>query len=568
MNNISKSSLTLGIDIGGTNTLFGAVDASGNIIVRGEIPTTGYPSFHDFILSLHSAVASAMEKAAVPYSALGAIGVGAPCISPETGVIEGAVNLPWPSPLPLTDELQRIFHLPAAGENDANVAALGEKYYGIAKNLSNFIMLTLGTGVGSAIICDDHLLHGKKGFAGELGHTHIRRGKEARPCNCGQKGCLDAYVSARGLVTTALDLISNSDLPSSLRDIPELDAKTIGLAAANGDLLALEAVKTTGRLLGEACADFAAYSSPEAFIFFGGVANSFPLFKDAMIAEFNKNCLSIFKNKIQFLHSTLHESDAALLGTAAVGRSILNKPAPTKLEICTGDPEGVLAAIEGGADRVELCSGLAEGGLTPSAAMIRFSSKRIPTNVLIRPRAGDFIYSEEELNVMESDIRMAVDSGAAGIVVGALTLDGNVDMDACRRLIKNASSLDNTFHRAFDMTSDPFRALEDIISLGFKRILTSGQANSALEGAQLIAELKKRAAGRIIIMAGAGVTPDNAAELLSASNADEIHASARSRILSSSSPAGSATMGSADAADGSRMGTDPRIVAQIKDLIK
>ncbi len=237
---------------------------------------------------------------------------------------------------------------------------------------------------------------------------------------------------------------------------------------------------------------------------------------------------------------------------------------PVKLEICTGDPEGVVAAVRGGADRVELCSGLAEGGLTPSAAMIRFAAQRIPVNVLIRPRAGDFIYSPDELEVMANDIRIVAECGASGIVVGTLTPDGEVDMKACRYLLEAAGQMDTTFHRAFDLVADPMRALEDIISLGFKRILTSGQASSALEGAGLIAALKKQAAGRILIMAGAGVMPENVGTLLSRSGADEVHASARSIRTSSMRPCGHATMGTADAADGSRLATDADIVATIK----
>lgn len=564
---MEKSSLTLGIDIGGTNTIFGAVDAAGNILVRGKIPTTGHTTFHDFINALHDTVAESLRNAGIPYSALGAIGAGAPCLSPETGVIEGAVNLPWPSPLPLTAELETLFRLPAAGENDANAAALGERYYGVAQNLDNFIMLTLGTGVGSAIFCDGRLLHGKRGFAGELGHTHIRRGEKARQCNCGERGCLDAYVSAPGLVVTTKELISQTSLPSRLRTTPLLDARTIGKTAAEGDMLAIEAIHTTGRLLGEACADFAAFSSPQAFVFFGGVANSFPLFRKTLVETFNSHCLSIFRDKVEFLQSTLPDSDAAILGAAAVGRSILKEAPRTRLEICTGDPQGVMAAVEGGADRVELCSGLAEGGLTPSAAMIQFAASQLPTNVLIRPRAGDFIYSEDELRVMEADIRMAVASGASGIVIGVLTPEGDVDKEACRRLLKDAKGLDNTFHRAFDLATNPFRALEDIISLGFKRVLTSGQAATASEGAELIAKLKEQAAGRILIMAGAGVNPDNAANLLSASGADEIHASARSKKESSMKTDGAATMGSADASDGSRLATDAATVARIKETI-
>ena len=238
------------------------------------------------------------------------------------------------------------------------------------------------------------------------------------------------------------------------------------------------------------------------------------------------------------------------------------------LEICTGDPAGIDAAVKGGADRVELCAGLSEGGLTPSEGIMRHAAGRIPTNVLIRPRAGDFIYTPVELDVMEHDIMYAVKAGAKGIVTGALTADGRVDMEACRRLIARAPDLDNTFHRAFDLTADPFEALEEIIRLGFRRILTSGQASSALEGADLISRLHRQAAGRIIIMAGAGVTPANAAEILRLSHADEIHASARSRIKSAMRTSGNASMGSADAADGSRLATDTATVAAIRNAIK
>lgn len=238
------------------------------------------------------------------------------------------------------------------------------------------------------------------------------------------------------------------------------------------------------------------------------------------------------------------------------------------LEICTGDPAGVDAAIRGGADRVELCAGLSEGGLTPSEGMMRYAAAKIPTNVLIRPRAGDFIYTSDEIYVMEQDISAAVKAGAKGIVIGALTNDGQVDMEVCRRLLALAPHLDNTFHRAFDLTADPFQALEQIISLGFKRILTSGQAPTALEGAEIIAELSCRSAGRIRLIAGAGVTPDNAQEILRLSRADEIHASARSRIVSAMPTSGKAFMGSADASDGSRMATDAIIVAALRKAIK
>lgn len=238
------------------------------------------------------------------------------------------------------------------------------------------------------------------------------------------------------------------------------------------------------------------------------------------------------------------------------------------LEICTGDPIGVLAAMEGGADRVELCSGLAEGGLTPSIGVTRFATQRICTNVLLRPRAGDFVYDSSEIEVMERDAEAAVEAGAAGIVIGALTRDGRIDTHACRRLLARAEGLQNTFHRAFDVLADPFEALEQIIDMGFSRVLTSGQQSSARAGAELIASLHEQAAGRIRIMAGAGVSPANALEILSTSQADDLHASARSLKPSSMTYTGNASMGAADATDGSRLVTDSNIVAQLRAAIK
>lgn len=238
-----------------------------------------------------------------------------------------------------------------------------------------------------------------------------------------------------------------------------------------------------------------------------------------------------------------------------------------KLEICTCDPIGIQEARKGGADRIELCSALSEGGLTPSVALIQYAVPLISTNVLIRPRSGDFIYDTIELDVMEHDARIAMEAGANGIVTGILTEDGEVDKEACRRMLNQAADGDNTFHRAFDKVADPLKALEEIIELGFKRILTSGQAPTALEGVELIAELHRRAAGRIIIMAGAGVSPENAFKILSLSRADELHASARSFRHSSGRNFGEATMGSSDNSDGSRLATDSVKVSDIKKAI-
>ncbi|MDE6559624.1 MAG: ROK family protein [Muribaculaceae bacterium] len=323
MNKYTDGVLALGIDIGGTNVAFGAVDAEGRILCRGKISTADYATFPEFIAALHDAVAAACEAADIPLSAIGRIGVGAPCMNWETGNIEGAVNLPWPSPLKLTDELERLFGIPAAGENDANAAALGEMYYGAGRGKDNSIMIPLGTGVGGAIICDGRLLHGKRGLAGELGHIPYRRGADARLCSCGRKGCLDAYVSARGVVETARQLLAGSDRPSTLRRLENLDARAICEEAAAGDEIARDTFRLSGEILGEACADFTAFSSPEAFIFFGGVAGAFRHFKDAMTETFNKNLLWIYNDQVEFLQSQLPATDAAILGAAAVALSAI-----------------------------------------------------------------------------------------------------------------------------------------------------------------------------------------------------------------------------------------------------
>lgn len=314
----NNGDLALGIDIGGTNTAFGIVDRDGKILCRGCVPTSGDLDFREFIVSLHKAVEKTLHDAGIDYKALKAIGFGAPCLNWKNGVIEGAVNLPWPSPLALTDELSREFGLPAFGENDANAAAIGEMYFGAGKGLDNFIMITLGTGVGGAVICDGRLLHGKRGLAGELGHIPVVHTPDARLCSCGRKGCLDAYATARGIVSTAKELLAASETSSPLRDMPDFDAKAVGEAAASGDPIALETFRLTGELLGRACADFAAFSSPEAFIFFGGITGSFHLFEQPMIEAFNKHLLWIYDGQIDFRKSLLPQSDAALLGAAAL----------------------------------------------------------------------------------------------------------------------------------------------------------------------------------------------------------------------------------------------------------
>lgn len=240
------------------------------------------------------------------------------------------------------------------------------------------------------------------------------------------------------------------------------------------------------------------------------------------------------------------------------------------LEVCAGDIDSVIAAAAGGASRVELCSALGEGGVTPSIGFIR-SALKVPgirVHVLIRPRGGDFLYTPEEVDCMVDDIVAAREAGVQGVVIGALTPEGDIDVDACRKMVAAAAGISVTFHRAFDLCRDPRKALEDIIALGCDRILTSGQAQTALEGKQKLAELVRQANGRIIILAGAGVSQHNAAEILSASGTNEIHASARASVPSKMEYRHcGVSMGTPGSDEYSRKVTSPEIVKEIVSRI-
>ena len=242
------------------------------------------------------------------------------------------------------------------------------------------------------------------------------------------------------------------------------------------------------------------------------------------------------------------------------------------LEICCADAESVDAAICGGADRIELCSALSEGGLTPSPGLIDYACQRstIPVNVLIRPRGGDFVYTESEIIIMIRDIEYASKAGAAGVVIGALCSDGSIDLDSCKRLVDCAKKrgLNVTFHRAFDLCKDPIIGLHSVMSLQCDRLLTSGQNSDAMKGSELIARLIKESSGRIIILAGAGVNPSNAAELIDLTNATELHASAKTVVGSAMTYRNNnATMGDPDADEYSRTVTSTETVAKLSHII-
>jgi len=309
----------VGIDIGGTNTVFGIVDARGVVIASSSIKTLKHADVNDYIEELYQGVMSLL-KMNDAVDKIHGIGIGAPNANYYTGMIENAVNLPWPTPLPLAQMVSEKFGIPVAITNDANAAALGEMTYGAARGMKNFIMITLGTGVGSGIVINGQMVYGHDGFAGELGHTIMKR-NNGRLCGCGRTGCLEAYCSATGVARSAREFLELRPDPSLLRNIPieSITSKDVYDAAVNGDKIAQEIFEYTGNILGEAFADFTVFSSPEAIILFGGLAKSGDLLMRPLRESMEKNMLAIFKGKVKVLLSELKEADAAVLGASALG---------------------------------------------------------------------------------------------------------------------------------------------------------------------------------------------------------------------------------------------------------
>lgn len=309
----------VGIDIGGTNTVFGIVDARGNVLASNSIKTAKHSDIKDYISELHVELSKLIEANNATGKILG-IGIGAPNANYFSGMIEGSVNLPWPTPIPLADLVSEKFGIPVTITNDANAAAIGEMTYGAARGLKDFIMITLGTGVGSGIVINGQLVYGHDGNAGELGHVIVKR-NNGRICGCGRPGCLEAYCSATGVARTAREYLEIRQEPSLLRNLPidEITSKDVYDAAIAGDKLAKDIFDYTGTILGEAFADFITFSSPEAIILFGGLAKSGDLLMNPIKNALDKNILSVFRGKTKILLSELKESDAAVLGASSLG---------------------------------------------------------------------------------------------------------------------------------------------------------------------------------------------------------------------------------------------------------
>jgi len=316
----------IGLDLGGTNSVFGIVDTRGEIKATTAIKTGGYDTAEAYVDAAVEALQPIIEQVG-GIEKIKAMGIGAPNANYYKGTIEKAPNLKWAHNdiVPLGQLFSdRLGGLPVALTNDANAAAIGEMVYGVARGMKNFIMITLGTGVGSGIVVNGQLLYGHDGFAGELGHVTMVRGEEGRLCGCGRKGCLESYCSATGVARTARELLSKSQQPSMLRELnpEEITSLDVAIAAGKGDELAKEIYDFTGHMLGEACADFAAFSSPEAFIFFGGMAKAGELIMKPIREAYDAHVMPIFKGKAQFLVSGLDGASAAVLGASAIGWEI------------------------------------------------------------------------------------------------------------------------------------------------------------------------------------------------------------------------------------------------------
>ncbi|MCE5344791.1 MAG: ROK family protein [Bacteroidales bacterium] len=320
---MEKKKIAIGVDLGGTNTVFGFVDREGNILGEGKLKTCEYDEIEVFVAALYEKIQVTGQKIGNGIEVVG-YGIGAPMGNINKGTIEHAADLPWKGIVPLADLFNRHTDLPVIVTNDANAAAVGEMIYGGAKGMKNFVVITLGTGLGSGFVIDGKLVYGHDGFAGEIGHTAIRPGASNRDCGCGRKGCLETYVSATGLKRSLLKIMADSIQPSELRkySFDELDSKIIYDAAKKGDYIANRAFTHTGRMLGFKLADVVAHTNPEAIFLFGGLANAEDLIFEPAKEYMEENLLHIYKGKVKLLKSELTTKNAAVLGASSLIWSI------------------------------------------------------------------------------------------------------------------------------------------------------------------------------------------------------------------------------------------------------
>ncbi|MBI3240410.1 MAG: ROK family protein [Flavobacteriia bacterium] len=300
--------VALGVDIGGTNTAFGIVDKQGNVLFEESVSTRQFHLPEQLVTEIYNRVSDTPW-----FEAILGIGIGAPNGNVFTGNIEFAPNLEWKGIVAIADLFEQKFHRPAILANDANAAAVGEHLFGCAKDLTDFVTITLGTGLGSGIFIDGSLIVGHQGFAGEYGH--IRVINNGRLCGCGRHGCLETYASSTGVVRSIAELNSPNKAVSTIHE--HTTAKEVFMAAEKGDVFANEIIEYTAEILGSALADFAAFSNPKAYVLFGGLAQSGEKFAQKVKHYLEKNALKIYQDEIEIRISALHDKNAAVLGTAA-----------------------------------------------------------------------------------------------------------------------------------------------------------------------------------------------------------------------------------------------------------
>jgi glucokinase len=320
---MNRLQVVLGIDIGGTNTKFGFVDREGNCLASASMPTESCKPAGDFFAALNECSRKLFDGLKEECELAG-IGIGAPNANIHRGTIENPPNLDWDY-VNVREEFGKYYNLPIAITNDANAAALGEMLFGAARGMKDFIVITLGTGLGSGIVANGELIYGADGFAGEIGHTTVD--PNGRRCGCGRLGCLETYASATGLCRTVLELFCHTTTPSELRyySCAELSAEMVYESARRGDPLALEAFDFTGRILGMKLADSVAHLSPEAIIFFGGLATAGDLLLGPTRRSLEEHLFPIFRDKVKLIPSRLAEENPAILGAGALIWSILEK---------------------------------------------------------------------------------------------------------------------------------------------------------------------------------------------------------------------------------------------------
>ena len=314
-----EKQFVVGVDVGGQTAKIGIVDARGDVLIQSVIRTDSHEDANIFVSNLADAIKDLIAKSGKEGQIRG-VGVGAPNGNYYTGEIAFAPNLVWAAKknVPFADMLsEALGGIPVALTNDANSAAVGEMTYGVAKGMKHFIMITLGTGVGSGIVINGEVLYGSDGFAGELGHTCAVR-HNGRQCGCGKQGCLEAYCSAMGVARTAREWLEMSDEPSLLRSVDKITSKDVFDAAKEGDVLAKKIFDYTGRILGEKLADFIEFSAPEAIVLFGGLARAKEYIYEPTLKAMNENVLPLWRDKVDLLFSQLKESDAAILGASAL----------------------------------------------------------------------------------------------------------------------------------------------------------------------------------------------------------------------------------------------------------